>query len=125
MSRGQTILEFIFLMGIAVLVLFFMGPGIKRGVQSLVKASADQIGNQANSDQLVVRSSNVERPLEIQKDWDGKTRGDGGYLIGSNSSMSSTASNTRTERLYVSNVDFHEQTNMTTSSKTDLGFTPD
>jgi len=48
---GQTILEYTMLIGIITVVLFYMGTGIKRGVQSLVKVTADQMGNQQNSDQ--------------------------------------------------------------------------
>jgi len=49
--RGQTILEYTMIVGIATLVLYYMGTGFKRGVQSMVKITADQVGNQANSDQ--------------------------------------------------------------------------
>ena len=49
--RGQTILEYTIIVGIVTVVLFYMGTGIKRGVQSLVKVTADQVGNQQNSDQ--------------------------------------------------------------------------
>ena len=49
--RGQTILEYTIIVGIVTVVLYYMGTGIKRGVQSLVKVTADQVGNQQNSDQ--------------------------------------------------------------------------
>jgi Flp pilus assembly pilin Flp len=49
--RGQTILEYTIIVGIVSVVLFYMGTGVKRGVQSLVKVTADQVGNQQNSDQ--------------------------------------------------------------------------
>jgi predicted PurR-regulated permease PerM len=49
--RGQSILEYIIIVGIVTVVLYYMGTGIKRGVQSLVKVTADQVGNQQNSDQ--------------------------------------------------------------------------
>jgi len=51
MRRGQTILEYTIIVGIVVVVLTFMGTAIKRGVQSMVKVTADQVGNQQNSDQ--------------------------------------------------------------------------
>src|ERR1017187_9584031 len=49
--RGQTMLEYTILVGIVTVVLYYMGTQIKRGMQSLVKVTADQIGNQENSDQ--------------------------------------------------------------------------
>ncbi len=49
--RGQTILEYTMIVGIVTVVLYYMGTGIKRGVQSLVKVTADQVGNQQNADQ--------------------------------------------------------------------------
>src|SRR5271154_4403675 len=49
--RGQTILEYTIIVGIVTVVLYYMGTSIKRGEQSLIKVTADQIGNQQNSDQ--------------------------------------------------------------------------
>src|SRR5580658_151514 len=49
--RGQSILEYTIIVGIVTVVLYYMGTSIKRGMQSLVKVTADQVGNQANSDQ--------------------------------------------------------------------------
>ena len=49
--RGQSIVEYTMIAGIVTLVLYYMGTGIKRGVQSLVKITADQVGNQQNADQ--------------------------------------------------------------------------
>ena len=51
LAPGQTILEYTIIVGIVTVVLYYMGTGIKRGVQSLVKVTADQMGNQQNSDQ--------------------------------------------------------------------------
>jgi Flp pilus assembly pilin Flp len=44
-------LEYTIIVGIVTVVLFYMGTGIKRGLQSLVKITADQVGNQQNADQ--------------------------------------------------------------------------
>jgi Flp pilus assembly pilin Flp len=49
--RGQSIMEYTIIVGIVTVVLYYMGTSIKRGVQSLVKVTADQVGNQQNSDQ--------------------------------------------------------------------------
>ncbi len=50
-QSGQTIIEYVLLIGIVTLALFYMGVDFKRGVQSVVKITADQMGNQVNSDQ--------------------------------------------------------------------------
>ena len=44
-------IEYTIIVGIITLVLYYMGTSIKRGMQSLIKVTADQVGNQANSDQ--------------------------------------------------------------------------
>jgi len=49
--RGQSVVEYTIIVGIITVVLYYMGTGIKRGVQTLVKVTADQVGNQQNADQ--------------------------------------------------------------------------
>lgn len=49
--NGQSIIEYILLVGIVTLVLIYMGTDFKRGIQSVVKVTADQMGTQVNSDQ--------------------------------------------------------------------------
>ena len=49
--QGQSIVEYSMLIGFIVIVLYYMGTGVKRGVQSLVKVTADQVGNQSDADQ--------------------------------------------------------------------------
>ncbi len=51
MAKGQTISEYILLVGIVTMAIIFMGTDLKRGLQSVVKVTIDQLGNQANSDQ--------------------------------------------------------------------------
>ena len=48
---GQTILEYLFLMGIVIFVFIAMNPMIRRSFQSLIKTTADEIGEQKNGDQ--------------------------------------------------------------------------
>lgn len=50
-SKGQTVLEYVFLIGIVTIALVYMGTDFRRGIQSAVKLTADQLGNQVNSDQ--------------------------------------------------------------------------
>ena len=49
--HGQTVLEYVLLIGIVTLALVYMGTDLKRGLQSVVKVTADQMGNQVQSDQ--------------------------------------------------------------------------
>ena len=51
MTKGQTIVEYIVMIGIVAAVLYTMGPTFKRGVQSLIKGTADQLAAQNTSDQ--------------------------------------------------------------------------
>ncbi len=48
---AQSMIEYILLVGIVTIVLIYMGTDFKRGLQSVVKTTADQMGTQANSDQ--------------------------------------------------------------------------
>ena len=49
--RAQTLLEYVTLLGLVVVVLVTMTTYVRRGVQGMVKAVADQVGVQKNSDQ--------------------------------------------------------------------------
>lgn len=49
--KGQSYLEYVLVLGIISLVAFAMSPLIRRGVQAMTLVVADQIGNQADSDQ--------------------------------------------------------------------------
>lgn len=50
-SRGQTLVEYSILIGIAIAVLFVMSPMIKRITQSMVKVVSDEVGFQHEADQ--------------------------------------------------------------------------
>ena len=112
--RGQTILEYTIIVGIITVVLYYMGTPIKRGVQSLVKATADQVGNQVNSDQDFT---------DYQQ----------GYLITSNTETQETKSKQIAELGYIplggsviyrGNTAYAESTYTMTNTITNGGFTP-
>jgi hypothetical protein len=115
LRRGQTIIEYTMIIGIVVVVLTYMGTGIKRGVQSLVKVTADQVGIQNNADQ----------------DYNDAQQG---YMIASNTSMQENNSKGISETGYISNVTqapvyveneyFSESSNTSTNTITNGGFTP-
>ena len=51
LKKGQTFVEYTIVIGVVILIIFAMGPMMKRGIQSLIKTVADEIGIQRNADQ--------------------------------------------------------------------------
>ena len=113
--RGQSIVEYTMIVTILMLVIFYMGTSIKRGVQSLVKVTADQIGNQQNADQ----------------DFNDTQQG---YLETSNSMATMNTTDRSTEQGYIDKITqnavylgdkyFNEVTYMTQNTITNAGFSP-
>src|SRR3990167_6310436 len=52
-KHGQSLLEYVILISIVGAVLVAMGPYMKRGVQAVVKVTADQLANQEQAEQSV------------------------------------------------------------------------
>jgi hypothetical protein len=111
--RGQSILEYTIIISIIVVVLFYMGTGIKRGVQSMVKVAADQIGSQQNADQDF---SDVSQ----------------GYLEGTNTVTQEDRNKSVTEigyipktgpAVYLTNTGYNESTETMSNTLTNGGFT--
>lgn len=112
--RGQSILEYTMIVTILTVVLYYMGTSIKRGVQSLVKVTADQVGNQQNADQ----------------DFNDTQQG---YMVASNTEIQEIINNQNTEfgyisitnnAIYSSNKVFNETTSSVTNTFTNGGFSP-
>src|SRR5271170_5139890 len=112
--RGQSVLEYTIIVGIITVVLYYMGTGIKRGVQSMVKVTADQVGNQQNADQ----------------DFNDTQQG---FLQGSNSVAQETNNKQVTELgyipqsgspFYATNVIYNETSDTVTNTITNGGFIP-
>ncbi len=110
---GQTIVEYTIIVGIVTVVLFYMGTGVKRGVQSLVKVTADQVGSQQNADQ----DFNDTRQ---------------GYMVNSTTETQEAKNRQVTETgyipvsgnaIYVSNTSVNESTDTQTNTYTNGGFT--
>ena len=53
--QGQTFIEYTLLVGVLVTVLIAMTPMMRRGIQALVKVTADQVGTQQNAEQVAGR----------------------------------------------------------------------
>jgi len=56
-SRAQTLLEYVIIIGIVTLVLMAMAPRMKRGIQAIIKVTADQMAIQEDSDQTADREA--------------------------------------------------------------------
>ena len=113
-DQGQSIVEYAMIITILSVVLYYMGTGIKRGVQSLVKVTSDQVGSQEDADQdFGVTPS--------------------GYMTGSNAQMHETKSKQTREigyipkngtSVYVTNTSFNETTDAMTNTLTNGGYSP-
>jgi len=89
-----------------------MGTGVKRGLQSLVKVTADQVGNQQNADQDFADTQQ-------------------GYMVGSNAITQQVKNKGVTETgyipvngtaVYVTNITANESTDTVTNTVTNGGF---
>ncbi len=102
-SKAQSLLEYVILLGVVATVLFAMFTGVKRGIQGVIRITADQVGNQQNAEQIVTPTS--------------------GYLT---ESYSLTRTNNNKEnRELVGNFGYfyNDASNTTSNSLINLGFT--
>ncbi|MCP3685695.1 MAG: hypothetical protein GY861_23865 [bacterium] len=102
-NNAQTTMEYLLLIGIVGVVLYVMGPAFQRGIQSIVKLGADQIGSQQNAEQKVTETS--------------------GYLINSTTVRSSSKEKTSRELHYSAHYDINESESVVTTTATNMGFT--
>ncbi len=111
--RGQSILEYTIIVGIVTVVLYYMGTGIKRGVQSLVKVTADQVGNQQNADQDFndTQQGYMQGSNSMTQESKTKQAAESGYIPASGNAV------------YVSNITVNESTDTLTNTITNGGFT--
>jgi predicted PurR-regulated permease PerM len=113
--RGQSILEYTMIVAIIVAVIYYMGTGIKRGVQSLVKVTADQVGNQQNSDQ------------DFNDAQQGFMSGSNSVVVDEINSENQEAGyfNASGNAVYTTNTTYNESTNTYENTQTNEGFTAD
>ncbi len=111
--RGQSILEYTIIIGIVTVVLYYMGTGIKRGVQSLVKVTADQVGNQQNADQDFndTRQGYMQASNGVAQESNYKQVTESGYIPASGNAV------------YITNITVSEATDTLTNTITKGGFT--
>ncbi len=117
-SKGQSILEYIILISIVTLALYYMGPALKRGTQSLVKVASDQIGNQAASDQDVKRSVDGSGHVILPEDGE-----EDSFLADAFSNAETTGRRLETTANAVQESKIEETVTSYSNSTTDMGFT--
>ena len=100
--NGQTLLEYLVLIGIVTTVVVVLTPYMKRSIQSIVKVTADQLGTQTNSDQGVT----------------------GSYLVDALSQQSMTTSKKRNEFAATKEYIDDDVTTGSSQSLTNIGFSP-
>jgi len=112
--RGQSVIEYTMLVGIISVVLFYMGTNIKRGVQSLVKVTADQVGNQQNSDQNFndAQSGYMESSNSSSHTINNRQVAEIGYIASSGNAV------------YIANTTYNNYTDTETTAVTNGGFSP-
>ncbi len=98
-GSGQTFLEYMLLFSIVTGVVVAMSPMVRRFAQSMIKLTADQIGEQSRSDQKKA----------------------GGYLINSEMGVEQSSYQAREDRLGVTTYYPSSLTSESTTQFTDLG----
>ncbi len=122
MRKGQTIMEYIIIVGLVTVALFYMGPALKRSLQGMIKVTADQLGNQQQSDQDIVINPEITGAEEPGLDLSDSS----GYLESSNTSMTMNSTKDVYEgRENLGQVTYNttDRTETQASSLTNLGFT--
>lgn len=71
--KAQTMVEYTVILGIIVTVVFFMTPLLKRGIQGMIKITADQIGFQENADQRFDDKGHMEAMYSLSRSQTNKT----------------------------------------------------
>jgi hypothetical protein len=101
-AQGQVFLEYTVILAVLAMAMFGMGPMFKRGVQSLIKLVADQIGVQNKAEQKFDESGHLEST----------------YV-----STRSTTSKTTLDVVGVTNYVYSGTAEMTSNALMNLGFT--
>ena len=111
--HGQSVLEYVLLVGIITIALFAMMQAMKRGTQSLIRTAADELGVQNTADQFRQVANSSYQAIDDRR----------GYLEYSNTASSSNVQKSVVERVGVTNYILDEQQEQTTISKTNMGLT--
>jgi hypothetical protein len=102
--KGQSLIEFIILIGIAVTALFMMGPAVKRGYQAIIRGTADQLSTQRNAEQ--------------------EFAADESHLESTNTLASSSTNRSSRDLIYTTTTVTNEDSTSQVNTITSMGFTP-
>lgn len=110
--RGQSIVEYTIIVGIVTMVIFYMGTTIKRGAQSLIKVTADQVGNQQNSDQDFndIRQGYTEASVSSAQQTNNRVVTEAGYIPVSGNAV------------YTANTSYEDNSDSFSNAYTNGGF---
>ena len=112
--QAQVLLEYIIIIGIVTIILFAMFHAAKRGIQSVVKITADQVGNQEDADQVTgVPNGNTFSP---------SVSAVSGYLVEMNSAIQANNRKQTKENSGNTAYIYDESVLTVTNSVTNLGF---
>lgn len=107
--RGQMMLEYTVVIGAIVLIIFAMTPLIRRGFQSVIKTTADQVGVQTDADQITLREG---------EDLEEKIRKEG--FLTSSTTTTTVLVNSVTQEEEGETTYFYDDT-ITSNAETNLG----
>ncbi len=102
--KGQSVIEYILLIGMLVTVLYVMAPAFKRAMQSVIKVTADQVGVQLNADQEFNSTSS--------------------FLNRSETNTVLSFDRTTLSQNYATRYLVNDLTDTSTKSQTNMGFSP-
>ena len=102
-ARAQSLLEYLMILGVVTAVLVAFGPLFKRGIQAVLRLTADQLQTQANAEQKVTPTS--------------------GYLIDQFSLSDVDNNKIKVEYLGDTSYNFDDQEAVHSNSQANLGFT--
>ena len=91
-EKAQTFVEYLLIMGVVVTALLAMNPMIKEFFQAQILQVADQIGNQANSDQPFDETGHLQESQSVSRARVSTTEVDYGNYVFNDTIFTSTLS---------------------------------
>ncbi len=111
LNRAQSLLEYVVLIGVVATAFIFISVFFKRGINGMIKVTADQIGVQANSDQFPDPKYGSNADL---------TRG---YLVSSDTASQLSTQKQSVENFGTFNYAVDDRVETQSNSLVNLGFT--
>lgn len=101
--KGQTLIEYILIIGVVIAATYAIGPAFRRGIQTVVRSAADQVA--------------------VQKDADQDFGYNSGYMASSKMNTDFAAQRSvRESSYYTTNTLVNEATTMHINTVTNMGF---